>query len=452
MTTSKSTPQRGVKALFLKRKKNVNAAKGRPPAPGERKALRKRIVLSNTNALEVEGMQDFSVESMTDMRLRGQVVGIPGPVVDQLRVVEAFKVSQGWGLVRKPSMLVRKEMVEYGKLFEAMSGENSNKTIQRVLVGEKGSGKSMILLQAMTMAFLKKWVVINIPSAQDLTIGHTAYGPLPSTSPTQYVQKTYISNLLSSISRANAPLLSTLTLSTPPPSLPIPIQPNISLDRFALLGASDPEIAWPIFLALWTELTSPSTPEHPRPPILMGIDDLGHIMKPTAYMSADFKPIHAHNLVLVRWYIDYLSGAKQLPNGGLVLAATSESNHPFVPALKLKLAQLEARQNPTRPALPALTAPFLLATTSSPHADPIPQPDPFTNYDEHVMSCFADERIEVQRIKGLSREEARGLMEYWGKSGLLRQTVSEGLVGEKWTISGGGVVGELERGCLRMRI
>ena len=175
-------------------------------------------------------------------------------------------------------------------------------------------------------------------------------------------------------------------------------------------------------------------------------------MKPTAYMSADFKPIHAHNLVLVRWYIDYLSGAKQLPNGGLVLAATSESNHPFVPALKLKLAQLEARQNPTRPALPALTAPFLLATTSSPHADPIPQPDPFTNYDEHVMSCFADERIEVQRIKGLSREEARGLMEYWGKSGLLRQTVSEGLVGEKWTISGGGVVGELERGCLRMRI
>ena len=160
----KSTPQRGVKALFLKRKKNVNAAKGRPPAPGERKALRKRIVLSNTNALEVEGMQDFSVESMTDMRLRGQVVGIPGPVVDQLRVVEAFKVSQGWGLVRKPSMLVRKEMVEYGKLFEAMSGENSNKTIQRVLVGEKGSGKSMILLQAMTMAFLKKWVVINIPS------------------------------------------------------------------------------------------------------------------------------------------------------------------------------------------------------------------------------------------------------------------------------------------------
>ena len=68
------------------------------------------------------------------------------------------------------------------------------------------------------------------------------------------------------------------------------------------------------------------------------------------------------------------------------------------------------------------------------------------------MNCFGKEGIDVQRIKGLSKEEARGLMEYWAKSGILRQTVSEGLVGEKWTISGGGVIGELERGCLRMRI
>lgn len=60
--------------------------------------------------------------------------------------------------------------------------------------------------------------------------------------------------------------------------------------------------------------------------------------------------------------------------------------------------------------------------------------------------------IEIQRLTGLSKEEARGLMEYWAKSGLMRRLIDERLVGEKWTISGGGVVGELERGCLRMRI
>ena len=158
----KTTPKRGEKQTFRKQSKKITE-KGRPPDLGERKALRKRIVLSNTNAIEVKDMQDLRVESMVDMRLRGQVLGIPGPVVDQLRAAEAFKVSQGWGLFRRPGMLVRKETVNYGKLFEDLSEAGRDRTVRRVLVGEQGSGKSMMLLQAMTMAFLKGWIVINIP-------------------------------------------------------------------------------------------------------------------------------------------------------------------------------------------------------------------------------------------------------------------------------------------------
>lgn len=111
-------------------------------------------------------MEDISVESMLDEGSQGKVYGIPGPLVDQLRAVDAFKVSQGWGLFRRPGMLVRKETVEYGKMIEEMSAEGSKKTVRRVLVGERGSGKSLILLQALTMAFLKKWTVINIPEGK----------------------------------------------------------------------------------------------------------------------------------------------------------------------------------------------------------------------------------------------------------------------------------------------
>lgn len=136
--------------------------RSKAPAVGERKALRRRIVLSNTNALEVQGMADISVQSMLDEGSQGKVFGIPGPLVDQLRAVDAFKVSQGWGLFRRPGMLVRKETVEYGKLMEELSVEGNKKTVRRVLVGERGSGKSLMLLQAMTMAFLKKWTVVNI--------------------------------------------------------------------------------------------------------------------------------------------------------------------------------------------------------------------------------------------------------------------------------------------------
>ena len=470
-------PKRGEQRTFRLKKKKGGHDKGRPPAPGERKALRKRIVLSNTNAIEVHGMQDLSAETMIDMRLRGQMLGIPGPVVDQLRAVEAFKVSQGWGLFRRPGTLIRKETLAYGKLFDSLNSLPTCQNTRRILVGEKGSGKSMLLLQAMSMAFLKDWIVISIPdgkspflhvlehivsnwqlllTAIDLTNGHTSYSPLPGSTPIQYVQKTYLTTFLSSIVRSNNSILANLTLAHTH-TLPgnTSLQSNLSLSRLVSLGASDPELAWPIFLALWRELSTPSTSAHPRPPILLTIDGLGHAMRLSAYLSSSFTPIHAHDLALVSWFMEYLSGAKSLSNGGMILAATSESNHPSVPSLKLRLAQLEAQQSTASSASLTLVSPidaFLQATGQD--AAKVPEAAPFTKYDERVMRVLSNEgnNIEIQRLEGLSRDEARGLMEYWAKSGVLRQTVSEGLVGEKWTISGGGVVGELERGCIRMRV
>lgn len=154
---------KGAKKTFVKKKKPQGVDSSRRPAPGERKALRKRIVLSNTNALEVEGLKDITAQSMIDESLRGQVLGIPGPVVDQLRAVEAFKVTQGWPLFRRPAMLMRKDTLEMATEIENISLGIRDKTIRRVFVGERGSGKTTMLLQAMTMAFLKGWVVINIP-------------------------------------------------------------------------------------------------------------------------------------------------------------------------------------------------------------------------------------------------------------------------------------------------
>ena len=155
---------KGAKKNFVKKKKKPQVVdRARKPAVGERKALRKRIVLSNTNSLEVEGLKDISIQSMIDENLRGQVLGIPGPVVDQLRAVEAFKVTQGWPLFRRPAMLMRMDTLDMATEIENISLGIRDKTIRRVFVGERGSGKTTMLLQAMTMAFLKRWVVINIP-------------------------------------------------------------------------------------------------------------------------------------------------------------------------------------------------------------------------------------------------------------------------------------------------
>lgn len=158
------TNVKGAKKTFVKKtKKRQKTDSSKRPEVGERRALRKRIVLSNTNALEVEGLKDINAQLMIDESLRGQVLGIPGPVVDQLRAVEAFKVKQGWPLFRRPAMLMRKDTLDMATEIENISLGIRDKTIRRVFVGERGSGKTTMLLQAMTMAFLKGWVVINVP-------------------------------------------------------------------------------------------------------------------------------------------------------------------------------------------------------------------------------------------------------------------------------------------------
>ena len=160
-------PVRGQRTDFVRTKQIPKAeVRAKRPAPGERKAYRKRIVLSNTNALPVYGMEDLSVENMSKQESRGVVLGIPGDTVDQLRVVDAFKPTQAWGMFRRPGMLVRNETVEYAKLLDQL--QSQGKSLRRVLVGERGSGKSLMALQAMTMAFLKGWTVINIPEGTHL--------------------------------------------------------------------------------------------------------------------------------------------------------------------------------------------------------------------------------------------------------------------------------------------
>jgi small subunit ribosomal protein S29 len=161
----KGTPAKPVKGTStLRIKKKAITKTGRPPAPGERKAMRKRIILSNPNAIEVPGLKEMTAETLMDPSMVGKVATIPGPVVDQLRAVEAFKVPQGWGLFRAPSTLVREES---RALTEKLLGAGeAKKTIVTVLDGARGTGKSMMLLQAMAAAFTDGWIVISIPEGE----------------------------------------------------------------------------------------------------------------------------------------------------------------------------------------------------------------------------------------------------------------------------------------------
>ncbi|KAI9752926.1 MAG: Peroxisome biosynthesis protein pex1 [Chaenotheca gracillima] len=429
--------------VALKIKKKTFVKTGRPPAPGERKAARKRIVLSNPNALAVQGVEDLTAETssaQTLSSLQDRIVGIPGEVVDQLRAAEAFKPAQRWSRFRRPCTLMTKESIMLAEQMRNAEGKQGG--VRKLFSGEKASGKSMLLLQAQALAFARKWIVISIPEAQEISNGHTEYSPLPKSEPTSYIQRTFVSNLLSSIAKANTNVLKTLTLSQEH-NLSIPVQSNMSLDRFVSLGASDPDLAWPIYNAFWTELAAPG-----RPPVLYCLDDVDHIMHATAYLDPSLEPIHAHDLALVKHFLDHLSGIKNsagLPNGGLVLAATTRSNFPAIPTLKLALRQAEARssQDQSSPTQRLSSADSAEATqVSLPFADP----DPYQPLDPRVLAAM--ENVPVTRVKGLDRSETRALLEYYASSGVMRERIDEAKIVKMRALSGGGLIGEIERGVL----
>lgn len=401
---------------------------GKRPAPGERKALRKRIVLSNNNALEVTSLKDLSKENALSEKNEGLVMGIPADTVDALRAMDAFKPTQGWSLFRRPAVLMRKEAVQLAKLFK--EAEDSKKTLRRILSGERMSGKTTLVLQALSMAHVREWFVINIPEAQELINAHTEYAPLAGSEPTQYTQDAYMANLLQQIQIANSAFLAKTKLTTKP-SLPLPLPASATLKELVALGHANPEASWAVFVALWKELSQPG-----RPPILLAADGLSHIMRNSAYLSADVKPIHSFDLTLIRHFIDHLSGHKQLPNGGVVLGATSQSNAPTSPALDFSIEVAEARQK---------------------SQEDLPQWDPYKSVDARVMEALEGLRtdnkdIDVLNVGGLSKDEARSIMEYYAESGLLRHQVNESFVTEKWSLAGMGNIGELERTSVRLRI
>lgn len=72
-------------------------------------------------------------------------------------------------MFRRPGTVLRRESLEMGRLFERISdGPEKGITVKKIITGKRGTGKSVHLLQAMAMAFLKKWVVFTIPERRSI--------------------------------------------------------------------------------------------------------------------------------------------------------------------------------------------------------------------------------------------------------------------------------------------
>jgi small subunit ribosomal protein S29 len=247
------------------------------------------------------------------------------------------------------------------------------------------------------------------------------------------------SMLLNTIMEVNKAILQNLYLSKTYPGIPIGSD-RVSLYQLAQRGRDDHNLAWPVFCALWSELTLPNTNENQavghRPPILYCADNISHLFVPSRYQTLDaennIRPIHALDLALPRHFIDHVTGIKALPNGGIVLGATSNSDFVLCPPLDVGIEMGEARAK-TPQSTPAVSDFW----------------NPLQRIDQRVMDICSN--LDTLRLQGVSREEAKSIIEYWAFNGLVRERIADSWIGEKWTMSGGGVLGELEKAVVRMR-
>lgn len=145
--------QRGGKRMSLSHKKKA-IVRHRSPAVGERRAIRKRIILSNNNALRVADQPRMDGDNLAAQESAGRVFKVPEDAIDQLRKVEAFKSSQTWNLFHSPHMLVRPETVEVCARMTEAAGKGE--TARIIVGGREGRGQEYGAVAGHDTCFLEQ--------------------------------------------------------------------------------------------------------------------------------------------------------------------------------------------------------------------------------------------------------------------------------------------------------
>ncbi len=114
----------------------------------------------------------------------------------------------------------------------------------------------------------------------------------------------------------------------------------------------------------------------------------------------------------------------------MVVGATCRSNSPVCPTLDVLLKQITALNE------------GLSLTDQN-----FPMPSPYARADPKVLSLLpssaSTDQLKVTSLKGLTKAETTGLLKYFTNSGILKDAITEQSIAEKWTMSSGGVVGQL---------
>ncbi|KAK6509114.1 37S ribosomal protein S23 mitochondrial [Arthrobotrys musiformis] len=276
---------------------------------------------------------------------------------------------------RQQKLKLKRE--EWAKLKKEAQDKSSRQVANYVITGGAGTGKSILLFQAIVNAIRRKWIVMTLPNAHDIVIGTTAYEIHPETG--RYVQREYLAKLLSRIGRANAPVLAAHKIPEAVHFSGIDIAAGSPLTAIVNHGSAGPEHSYEAFVALLAELEKSGAP-----PVLFTMDNLDYATKTgTAYKDPDFKDVHPADLDIVHTFFEYLSGRRKFARQ-MIIASTTSEIYPN-PSLYEHLS-----------------------------GNPLPG---IGKYDHRIPSSLGNLARTIT-LKGLSRDHTRLLLEFYKSAGL----------------------------------
>ncbi|KAH9815359.1 mitochondrial ribosomal death-associated protein 3-domain-containing protein [Melampsora americana] len=244
-----------------------------------------------------------------------------------LKAFERFSlpdsIAVDWKPTPTPTTTMRKASVEMiSKLNKSISHKEGDPSVL-TLTGKPGSGKSTVMLQAVSYAVQQNWIVLYIPDVKSLVNGQYAYEYCPKDQ--IYHQNSLsvsILNMLSSSNLGGINLDQEYQLFGMKDEKSIeasePLTTGLPITNLIQMGINQPHFA-PMILEIVFDLLSHQTLR----PVLFALDGVQNLFRPTCYKDGNFQEIDSFVLNVPRALVRFARGSRKFKKGLTLISASS---------------------------------------------------------------------------------------------------------------------------------
>ncbi|KAK9365766.1 mitochondrial ribosomal death-associated protein 3-domain-containing protein [Lipomyces kononenkoae] len=270
--------------------------------------------------------------------------------VKDLKQLSAICPKQYFNMFSEKATIFRQETAQLAVVLDAVLENGGH--VRRLITGEKGMGKSVVLQQTVALALTKKYFVIHLSDAEDLVDGWLDY--TFNEAENIYDHPMYFFRLANKLRQANSlQALNEVKLSK---SYTFQISrtdeatltEQDTLLKLLSFSGQHYRTAVPAFKAFMDELMLDR--DEKSIPVLFSVDNVSIFAQHyiTAYRDADFKGLAYDRFYGPNLILDLLSGAKKFPKGVVLASVSSQTSdnmtvldglgveepHPFVDSNK----------------------------------------------------------------------------------------------------------------------